>query len=306
MKIVVLGWSGPVGLPPLRVLAAEGHDVRGLARSPEEIRRLAAAEVGAAPVGVPTAEGVAEALADTDALVILAAPEPVGYASRLPGAYRNADRSRIHAVRTAVAGAVAAGVGRIVLESSSLLYADGGEDWITESHPLGINAATEPLTVAEAHVQAYAAHGGVSVVLRLGTVIGATPVTEYLCRGARRGRPMLGDPSGWVHVVHSDDVPAALATALLVPGGVYNLGATPVRRGDLHQNCARGIRGGVQTGAIHAAGPVTRWLAGPRSEPQRRSLRVSSEAFSAASGWMPARVRVGSDWFEQQWDTAHV
>jgi hypothetical protein len=45
-------------------------------------------------------------------------------------------------------------------------------------------------------------------------------------------------------------------------------------------------------------GPALRWLAGPRIEPLTRSLRVSSDQFSAQTGWCAHRPKVDTTWFD--------
>src|SRR4051812_46835305 len=82
------------------------------------------------------------ALEGADALVAMAAPFPVGLPARLPHAWRDHDRSCSEGVRGLVAAARAAGVRRVVQHSFSFLYADQGDDWVTEESPLCVTAAT--------------------------------------------------------------------------------------------------------------------------------------------------------------------
>ena len=82
-----------------------------------------------------------------------------------------------------------------------------GDDWVTERSPVCVNAATEPLAVGEMAVQDAADCVRTSVVLRLGQVVGDTPLTRWTLRAAAAGRPYgVGDPDGFAHLVHSDDV----------------------------------------------------------------------------------------------------
>ena len=37
-----------------------------------------------------------------------------------------------------------------------MIYADGGEEWLTEDSPVVVNRATEPMAMAEAHAQEFA------------------------------------------------------------------------------------------------------------------------------------------------------
>jgi nucleoside-diphosphate-sugar epimerase len=158
-----------------------------------------------------------------------------------------------------------------------------------------VTAATEPVSVGEHAVQRHAGTCRTGVVLRMGLVVGDSPLTRWSLRAAAAGRPVgFGDPEGFVHLVHSDDVGAAVAAALDAPSGVYNVGAEPVRRAELADGCAAAV--GRDGGAF--LGSWTSRLGRERLEPLRRSLRVSSARFSDATGWAPRRDRLDAGWFE--------
>jgi nucleoside-diphosphate-sugar epimerase len=186
-------------------------------------------------------------------------------------------------------------VRRVVQESTTLVYAGRGDDWIDEQDPLDINAATEPACVGESHVQDFQTDLRQGVVLRLGRIFGDDDTTRFLLRSARRGRAIgLGAPESWIHPLHTDDVGSAVVAALDAPSGVYNVGAEPVRRAALVQGYAEAA--GRESASF--MGPLTRRLAGARSEPLTRSLRVSSEHFTAQTGWRPRRATFDASWFE--------
>jgi nucleoside-diphosphate-sugar epimerase len=227
---------------------------------------------------------------------------PVGLAGVRPHSWRKHQRLRTEGVATVVRAARAAGVRRFVQESLSLLYADQGDRVVTESSPLAITPATEPAAVAELHVQEYQRGPRTGVVLRFGTIIGDDPFTGWRLHAARNGRPVvLGSPAAWSHPVHTDDLGPAVLAALIAPSGFYNVGAEPVRRATL-------VRG-FQIAAGHPVhrdgrrgsgfpGPVRKRLVSARLEPLTRSLRVSSEHFTAQTGWTPRRARFDASWFD--------
>lgn len=235
------------------------------------------------------------ALAGCDALVVMAEPFPVGLAARLPGRWRDHDRTCSDGVRRLVAAAREAGVRRVVQHSFSFLYADQGDAWVTEESPLCVTTATEPASVGELVVQDYASSCRAGVVLRLGLVVGDSPFTRWSLRAAHRGLPIgSGAADGFAHIIHSDDVGAAVVAALDVPSGVYNVGAQPVLRRDLvaaHEAAVGRTVGGL-------LGPVTTWLVGRRAEPLTRSVRVSSARFCDTTGWAPRRVVLDASWFD--------
>jgi nucleoside-diphosphate-sugar epimerase len=279
----------------VRALVASGHDVVGLARSAPKADLLR--ELGAEPMhaDIFDPDSLAVLFADCDAVCNFATHIPVGYAAALPASWRESDRLRTHGVRAVVAAAREAGVRRLVQEGVSFLYADNGQGWIDEQSPLGITAVTEPVSVGESQVQEYVCDSRHGVVLRLGTIVGDDPLTRWTLKAARHGRPIgLGDPCGWAHVVHTDDLGPAVLAALSAPSGIYNVGAEPVRRADLVQGFAEAA--GQDHGAF--LGRITKRVAGSRIEPLTRSLRVSSELFTAQTGWRPRRGAFDASWFD--------
>ena len=214
---------------------------------------------------------------------------PVGHAALIPGAWRRHDLLRTEGVANVVEAARRAGVRRVVQESVSFMYADHGDDWITEHSPVEITPMTEPAAVGESRVQDYACDSRVGVVLRFGTIIGADGQTRYWLRAAANGRGVgIGHPSHWAHVIHTDDLGGAVLASLHAPSGVYNVGAEPVQRLDLVQGYADAV--GAESAAF--IGSVGRWLMGPRLEPLSRSLRVCSDHFAAQTGWRAVRPDV--------------
>ena len=295
MKVAVTGATGVIGTSAVRALVAAGHDVVGLARTPSKAVDLESRGAQAALTSIFDQDGLARMFDGCDAVCNFATHIPVGYSAAWPGAWRENDRLRTEGVRRVVDAARQAGVRRLVQESVSFIYADNGDDWITERSPVEINRATEPASVGESHVQDYACRSRQGVVLRFGTIVGDDGLTRWLLRSARHGRPVgMGRPESWAHVVHTDDLGPAVVAALNAPGGVYNVGAEPVRRADLVQGYADAV--GQDSGEF--IGPLLRKLAGTRVEPLTRSLRVNSEHFVAQTGWTPRRATFDASWFD--------
>ena len=109
-----------------------------------------------------------------------------------------------------------AGVRRVVQQSVSFVYADQGEDWVTEESPVCVTSATEPASVGELAVQDFAvARAAPAWCCGWACVIGDCGLTRWSLRAAARGRPVgAGSPDGYVHVIHSDDVGTAVVAAL--------------------------------------------------------------------------------------------
>jgi nucleoside-diphosphate-sugar epimerase len=261
-----------IGRAAVPALLAAGHDVAVLTRRPESAALVR--QLGAEPLAgdLFDTDSLLQAYDGADVAVNLASRMPFGYEAVRRRAWRHHDALRTTGVANVVAAARAAGVRRIVQDSGSFLYADQGDAWITEQSPLEITPATEPLAVAETHVQDYSCDSRAGVILRFGWIVGDDAMTRHRLRGARRGRPVaLGDPDGWTHLVHTDDLGSAVLVA------AYACGA-----GD----------------SLDLMGPLLRRLAGARLEPMARSLRVCSDHFAAQTGWAPTRPVFDPTWLD--------
>lgn len=279
----------------MRSLLAAGHDVDVLSRSAENTAVIES--LGARPRAGDLFDvaSLEQMYVGADVVVNLASHVPVGYAAVWPNAWRRNDELRTTAVANVVAAARAAGVRRVIQESVSFMYADHGDRWITEQDPIEITRATEPTAVGESHVLDFGSSSRVGVVLRFGSIVGDDQLTRFWLRAAANKQPVaVGRPTQWSHLVHTDDLGPAVVAALHAPRGVYNVGAAPVLRGELVDGYAKAV--GTETGFF--MGPVLRRLAGPRVEPLTRSLRVSSDHFSAQTGWRPVRPTFDPAWFD--------
>ncbi len=293
MRVFVTGASGVMGRSAVSALVGAGHEVRGLVRSRD------AAEVveslGAEPITADLYEpdGLADAMSGCHAVANLATKVPVGRGALRPGSLRQIDRIRIHGSRSVASAALQAGVGTVVQQSLSFIYADAGDSWIDEDALIDVSRATEPVVVAEDHLAEFAAAGGRGVSLRYGLIVGRDPNTEWQRRRAAAGRSFaLGDPQSWMHVVHPDDIGSAVVHALDAPSGHYNVGAEPVRRGEFARVLAEA-----------SGGPAPRRLPGwverlgsDKLEILTRSNRVSSRRFTDATGWTPRWPSLSTRW----------
>ncbi len=289
------GGTGVIGRAAVQALVGAGHEVVVVTRTSsasEQVTRM-----GARPVrgNVLDTDSLAAAYEGAEAVVNLATSIPVGHSALMPRAWRRHDLLRTKGVTNVVEAARRAGVRRVVQESVSFMYADNGDDWITENSPVEITPMTEPAAVGESQVQDYACGSRVGVVLRFGTIVGDDGQTRYWLRAARNGRGIgIGHPSDWAHVIHTDDLGGAVLASLHAPTGVYNVGAEPVQRLDLVQGYADAA--GVESGAF--IGSLGRWLIGPRLEPLSRSLRVCSDHFAAQTGWRALRPKFETGWLD--------
>ena len=291
----MVGGTGVIGASVVPTLLDAGHEVVGLARTPEKAALLERLGAAATLGELADQEGLVGMFAGADAVCNFATRVPVGYSGLWPPAWRTYDWLRTDGVRRVVSAARAAGVRRLVQESVSFLYADAGDQCIDEDAPLSITRATEPASVGEAHVQEFANGARTGVVLRFGGIVGDDPMTRFQLKAVRHGRPIgLGRPDGWMHVVHTDDLGSAVLAALGAPSGTYNVGAEPVRRADL----VAGFAAATGRSSGRFLSPAMTRLAGVRLEPLTRSLRVSSERLASRTGWRPSRPTFDVAWFD--------
>ena len=296
VRIVLTGGTGVIGRASVTTLLAAGHDVVVVTRTPSGSSTVEGLGATSVRGDVLDLDSLTAAYEGAEAVVNLATKVPVGHGALLPWAWRRNDRLRTTGVANVVEASRRAGVRRVVQESVSFLYADQGDEWITEQSPVDITPMTEPAAVGESLVQDYSCGSRTGVVLRFGMIVGDDPQTRFWLRAAAGGRPVgLGHPADWAHVVHTDDLGGAVLSALHAPSGVYNVGSEPVQRHDLVQGYAEAV--GAESGTF--MGPWSRRLTGPRLEPLARSLRVSADHFAAQTGWRPSRPKFEVDWLRE-------
>ena len=295
MRVFVTGATGALGRSSVTALLAAGHDVSGLARSAADAAALEG--LGACPVGADLFDeaALAAAFADHDAVCNLATATPAGVAMLRPGGWRMNDRVHRNGATAVAWAAAAAGVRRMVQESISSLYADGADDVLTEESPLSVTRVTESAADAESRAQEFGSSGHEHVILRFGQLVGDDPLTRWRLNRARHLRPSyVGDPDGWVHVVHVEDAGAAVAAAVTVPTGVYNVGAEPLRRREFFRAFAE-AQGVPNLGPMSSV--ATRLLRAV-TEHAARSHRVCSDRLLDA-GWQPRYDDFSTTWLHE-------
>lgn len=235
MRIFIAGASGAVGRPLVRQLAAAGHEVTGMTRTPEKAAGLR--ELGAEPV-------VADAL-DREAVmaaVRAARPEVVVHqltaigpmsTRNLDAAFKTTNRLRTEGTDHLVAAARAAGARRIVGQSfAPWSYKREGSPAKAEDAPLETDPPkhVEETLAAIRHLEAgvTGAEGLEGIVLRYGGFYGPnTSMTEgseqfELIR--KRKFPLVGNAAGvWSFIHIADAAEATVAAIERGKPGIYNI-----------------------------------------------------------------------------------
>jgi nucleoside-diphosphate-sugar epimerase len=212
MNVFVAGGSGAIGVPLIRELVRNGHQVTASTRTAANTAGLRA--LGANPV-------IADAL-DADALqraVVAAHPTHVVHQlTALPkGGPRSArdlvatNRLRIDGTRNLLAAAIAAGARRMVGGSFALIGAS------TAGVPEEIRPAAEAVQSMETQILDANRSGAIEgVVLRYGLFYGpeAASTVEMIAMAKRRLLPAVRGDRSLLPCIHVDDAARATVAAL--------------------------------------------------------------------------------------------
>lgn len=286
MRVFVTGGTGAIGRHAVPALIAAGHTVSALARTPDRAAALEAQ--GARPVAVSLfdRDGLALAFTGHDAVVNLATALPPTSRFLLRSAWADNQRLRTEGSAAVVDAALASGVGHLVQESVAMVYPDRGAEWIDEDVTPDRYPMAEGNLAAEGSARRFTAAGGTGVVLRLGWFHGpgAAHSEQLLALARRHVATMIGPPDGFVSSIHVADGGAAVAAALAVPPGAWNIvDDEPLTKRAFADALAAAV--GV-TPWVRAPGRAG-LLLGDRTTSLTRSLRVSNRRFRDATGWAP-------------------
>ncbi len=295
MKVFVVGGTGAIGAHAVPALVNAGHTVTALARTPYKAAQLS--QQGASPITASIFDRAAltKAFKGHDAVINIATAIPPTSKFMQTKAWADNDRVRTEGSATIVNAAIAAGVGRVVQESVSMIYPDRGAAWIDENCPTDSFPMAQANLAAEASANRFSSAGGTGIVLRFGWFYGpgATHSEEFFALARRHIVIMMGPPNSYVSSIHVADGGAAVVAALVVPAGTYNV----VDNEPLTKRCYADALA-VATGKaawLRVPGRAA-LLLGDRSTSLTRSLRVSNASFRAASGWTPRYPSAREGW----------
>lgn len=282
-EIVITGSTGVIGRRAVRELLAAGHRVTGVTRSASGRQRLEDLGARAVEADVFDAASLRRAFAGTNAVVNLLTHIPSADRMADPSAWAENDRVRTEASAAIARAAQAAGVRRLVQESIAFVYADGGDAWLDEDAPVAGGGVTTTALTAERN--AHELFDGDTVVLRFGLFMGSDSASTQATLEAARGGDSIavGAPGAYRPTLWLDDAATAVAAALRVPAGTYNVADT-----DPPTNAE------IDAALAAAVGVDALRTRPPQDGPMARSQRVSSRRLREAGGWAP-RLRAGTE-----------
>lgn len=213
MRIIVTGGTGMIGRPLADDLAADGHDVIILTRSPGRASGLPA-NVRAAGWDARSGDGWAGLIDSSTAIVNLAA-ENIGGERFLPDRWTADKRQRIRQSRIDAGRAVVDAVRRagqkpqVVIQASATGYYGWHESGrITENHPSGDDFLASVVRDWEASTAPVEDEGVRRAIIRTGVVL--TPDGGPVRRLLVPYRLFVGGPIGggkqWWSWIHPEDV----------------------------------------------------------------------------------------------------
>lgn len=286
MKVFVAGGTGVIGRRAVPTLVEAGHDVTVVARTEQRDRLVA--DLGATPVRVDLfdRDGLRAAVAGHDAVVNLATHiPPLSRASRAESWAEN-DRIRRDASANLVAAAEAHGVCRVVQESITFPYADGGDAWLDEDAPRVASDISESVDAAERAVLGFTGDGRDGVVLRFAQFHApdASHIGSFSKAFRLRASPLVGPPDARISFIGMPAAARAVVAALDAPAGVYNIADDdPPTRRAAGETIAAAL--GTRPPWTIPLGLVKKF--NPSVEMLARSHRISNQRFRDVAGWAP-------------------
>ncbi len=295
MRIFVTGATGVIGRRLIPLLHDAGHEVTAVARWRGAHARLAAHGATAVTLDLFDPPAVRRAVAGHDVAVNLATHIPHPSRMFLPWAWRENDRLRREASAVLSDACLASDVTRIVQESFAPVYPDCGNQWIDESTPIKPVRYNRTILDAECSALRFGHAGRTAVVLRFGAFYGpdALQTTQFIKYVGKGWAPLPGPANAYFSSVSHDDAAAAVAAAITLPTGTYNVvDDEPVTHREYVDSLAQALR--VAPPKLLPA--WTAHLFGSLGELVARSVRISNRRLRAESSWAPRYRSVRQGW----------
>ncbi len=286
-RVLVTGSTGVLGRRVVPLLVEAGHTVTAVVRS--ETKAVAARAGGATPVEVDLFDrrAMRAALAGFDTVAHLATHIPTGPSALQRSGWRVNDSLRREASAVIAGAAVDAGVGRMIQESITFPYIDGGEAWIDEQCERQYYWGNDSVAAAEASASGVTCRRWCrrcAAVSRCSwRPTARTPTAP--CAPRKNGLfTLVGPIDGYVSFIHIDDAAAAVVAALSAPAGVYNVAEPEPLRRSAHRDALAEVVGQSKLR------PVPAVVEPPGSDVVNslaRSHRISSQLLRGVSAWTP-------------------
>jgi nucleoside-diphosphate-sugar epimerase len=227
MRVLVVGATGVIGRAAIPRLIEAGHQVIGLARTPEKLLLVDRMGADAARGDILDAAIVRRVLLDRspDIVVNLATAIPMSLKID-PKEWELNNRIRTTGTLNLLRACEAAGVSLLVQESVGYVCESRGTDWITETSA----RSAHPFLTATVEMEDIVRAGPVpSTLLRFGALLSADSWhTQQSVAALRRGMlPIIGQGEGYLSLIHAGDAAQAIVCAVqrreAAAGETYNV-----------------------------------------------------------------------------------
>jgi len=216
MRVFVAGATGVLGRALLPRLAAAGHSVYGLARTPAKllsVENMGANAVRGDVLDRETMSNLFRAYRP-DAVVNLATSIPLKLRIN-PSDWEMNDRIRIDGTRNLLSAAREVEVRLFVQESVGYICTSRGDEWMDEEAPRSQHAFLRTTLEMEDQVRASPA----GAVFRFGAVTSADSwhIQQSIAAMRRGMMPIIGAGEAFISMIHAADAAHAVVCALADP-----------------------------------------------------------------------------------------
>lgn len=237
MKIAVVGATGVLGKNLVPLLVKHRYEVLALVRSVKKAKNMLPPQISIAEYDLLEGdeEELASILKGCDVAVHIATAIPSDFSK--PGAWESNNRLRTEGTRKLINASISAGVKRYIQESIVMAYADGGDEWINEEHPLDETTDRElicaPVIEMENQVKDIPENKMDWFILRGGIFVGSGTFQEKTIRDLKDGLNIVtGNGRNYVSFIHVADMAEAILRAIENESGNYilNIVNKPIRQ----------------------------------------------------------------------------
>ena len=296
MKVFVTGGTGVLGVPAIRMLREQGHEVSALAHGERSLARLREAEVEVVEGQLYDPALIQRATVGVDAILHLATRIPPGAEMPFPEAWAENDRLRVEGTRILVDAALANEVETLLYTGIVFVYRDSSDQWIdAETATIETSTSTRTALDAEAQVERFAQTGRRGITLRLGLLYGPTSVsTQGSVQSIRQGVYLTPGPDdAFLSSLWIDDAARAIVTATeRAPSGIYDVvDDEPLTQREIREAVTAAVGRPLENQSL---GDNLNELVVPPVTAQSR--RVSNARFKDLTGWQPAMPSAREGW----------
>ena len=290
MEIFITGATGVLGRPVLHQLIEQGHQVRALARSAQNVALVRKLGATAVLGGLWQREQLYDQMHGCEAVLHLATKIPSSSSISKRPAWAENDHIRREGTQNIVQAALAGTIQTVMYPSICFVYPDSADRWLDATTAVPVIADYYQSTFdAEAEVQHFTDAGRRGIVLRMGFFYGPTsPQSQEQLRYARWGIATTQGQAAAHHpfITIADAARAVVVALAHAPTGIYDITEDePPTTATINKAMATAVgKHRIYT----LPGFLMRQMMGREiNNAMSRSQRVSNRRFKDATGWQP-------------------